>query len=119
MQENCDLMKILRLFGKKYSLSLLYVLSKQPLRYNEIYKVTNRIINPTLLSARLKDMEDLGIISITEKDGKKYLLTDYGEKIKTTVNYLKTELKNDNKHIPEGCSHRNSRCLCEIMKRRR
>jgi DNA-binding HxlR family transcriptional regulator len=87
----CDVLKLLQLLGKKWSIQILYMIDK-PISYNEIKANCENKINPTLLSSRLKSFIKLNLIErkiISEKVI--YIITLSGTRLK---NIISQDLKN-------------------------
>jgi DNA-binding HxlR family transcriptional regulator len=120
MEQCCDFRKILALLGKKYIITLLEILEHENPTFNQIHECTQKIMNPTLLSTRLQDLELLKIInkkSILNKSGKlqiTYSITSEGHQIYKFIKQLRTHLKDMNYDIPDACRLPNSKCICDI-----
>ena len=50
------MLELYKLLGAKWTIPILHNIRKEPITYNEIKRLTNRMINPTILSQRLKDL---------------------------------------------------------------
>ena len=110
-ETECDLAKLYVFFGKRWSHSIFTNLSEKSLSYNEIYAISKRHINPTLLSNRMKDMIRFKLIDIkTEDKRKKYVLTSYGKELKRIFHEIKRWSHKSGYNISEQC--RINDCIC-------
>ena len=107
----CDLAELYSFFGKKWSHSIFTNIGEKPIGYNELYSISRRLINPTLLSNRLKEMIRFKLIDANiENNRKTYVLTLYGKELKKIFHDMKKWSQNSGFNIPDPC--KNSECAC-------
>lgn len=112
-QNTCDIIDIYALLGKKWSVPLLSRFQKDPITFNELDAISNRIINPTLLSDRLKEFVAYGILERKEFKGHHaYALTRRGEELKKVMEQFKHWAMSNKLHIPAICNKIS--CVCEV-----
>lgn len=101
---NCDVLRLYELFGKKWSYGLLHNITEEPKSFNDLHNLSNRKINPTLLSQRLKELESLKLIERKEEDERVfYTITGAGQKLKDIFRDVKDLAQNLNLEMPEKC----------------
>ncbi len=111
--KTCDLIEVYSLLGKKWSVPILSRFGKNPLTFNEIDAIANHIINPTLLSERLKEFIVYGILEKKEHQGHiSYALTVRGEELKAVMGDFKLWALKHKLHLPAVCSKES--CVCEL-----
>ncbi|MFH0874656.1 MAG: winged helix-turn-helix transcriptional regulator [archaeon] len=116
--KKCEFRKMLLFLGKKYSLTLLYVMSDEPIRYNQLFSLFKSNINPTLLSRRLKTMQELRLIKRIIVDNTVfYVQTKNAKSLKNTLDLLKKLMAQENYFVPAICRNVNSRCTCDLLKK--
>ncbi len=88
----CPVAKVTELLGEKWMLLILRELLLGSSRYNEFQRALSRI-SPTLLTKRLKQLENAGIILRKKLQGRKgyeYLLTPVGRELSPIVVHMAT-----------------------------
>ena len=88
----CPVAKVTELLGEKWKLLILRELLLGSSRYNEFQRALSRI-SPTLLTKRLKQLENAGIILRKQQQGRKgyeYLLTPVGRELSPIVVHMAT-----------------------------
>jgi len=88
----CPVAKVTELLGEKWMLLILRELLLGSSRYNEFQRALSRI-SPTLLTKRLKQLENAGIILRKKQQGRKgyeYLLTPVGRELSPIVVHMAT-----------------------------
>ena len=109
--KTCGLNELLSFLGKKWTYSILTHINEDPVTFNRLFSTSKHIINPTLLSNRLKEMVDLKLVKKTEIDGKlSYIITDSGKDLKKIVLDIKDWCDKNGSAIPENC--RGKDCVC-------
>tara|TARA_Y100000310_G_C20299771_1_gene631195 strand:+ start:144 stop:536 length:393 start_codon:yes stop_codon:yes gene_type:complete len=100
----CGMLDLHTLFGKKWTYGLLHNIDENPVNYNRLYTLSNREINPTLLSERLKELVKFKIINRETIDNKIcYSITKEGNKLKELLQQIKDLSKELSCYIPEEC----------------
>ena len=106
--ENCGLIKLNQLLGKKWSLPILHSFIFDEIQtFTQIEKKFKNDIHPTTLSNRLKLFEQFNIIS---RQKNTYKITDFGKLLIKTQYELKLKAKQNSLSIPEECQH--GECIC-------
>ena len=106
--ENCGLIKINQLFGKKWSLPVLHSFIFDEIQsFGQIERKFKKNIHPTILSNRLKSFEQFNIIV---KNRNTYKITTFGKILIKTQGDLKLQTKQNNLSIPAECEH--GECIC-------
>jgi DNA-binding HxlR family transcriptional regulator len=109
--DECQLIKLYGLLGKKWSAPLLHNLSEAPISFNELRRMTHQKINPTLLSRRLQDFVRFRIARKTTADGRiVYTLTREGVELKRLLHEIKRWSIHANYALPAVCAR--GECLC-------
>jgi len=106
--ENCGLIKLSQLLGKKWSLPILHSFIFDEIQtFGQIEKKFRNDIHPTTLSNRLKAFERFNIIL---REQNTYKITAFGKLLIKTQYDLKVKAKQNNLSIPEECEH--GECIC-------
>lgn len=91
MSEQCGVDKTFKLLGNKWSLVVLYYLCTEPRGFNELQRLIDGI-SPKVLSDRLKELIDNGLVSKTvfptNPPTVAYALTDQGRSLKPILDSL-------------------------------
>lgn len=110
----CDLREILRLFGKKWTYPIFTHINKKPISFNQLYSISKHIINPTLLSNRLKDFIKYNLIKKEKVNGRiTYSITPAGRELKDIILKLKSWCVHQDLNIPGKC--RGKECACKSV----
>ena len=94
-QNNCTVFNAAELLGKKWTLPVLYAISKKPgTGFNQLAKSLGTV-RPKMLSGRLKQLEHLGAVQkqsavFRRSDASHYFLTDDGTKLLAAFENIKT-----------------------------
>ncbi|MBN1793127.1 hypothetical protein JW826_05580 [Candidatus Woesearchaeota archaeon] len=113
MVSGCAWNRFYRLIGKKYSVALLNLMTDTPLSYNDLFVLMNRRVNPTLLSFRLKEFENLGVIKkLDSLEG--YVLTKKGAGVRCELNSLREALLASSHSDHKGCFQVAGLCFCDV-----
>ena len=114
--KECELLELYSFLGKKWAFVLLSNISEKPISFNQLNNLSNHLINPTLLSERLKAMIRFKLISKEEVGNRNlYLLTPEGKKLKEILHQLKLWSVENHYNLPNIC--KNSECVCsEVFK---
>jgi len=100
----CDLLDLHSLFGKKWTYGLFYSITLKGSTYNELFTATDKKINETLLSSRLKELMGYNLIKKEIKDGHTcYSSTAFGEKLKKSLMNIKSLIEENGCCTPEQC----------------
>ncbi len=87
-EKTCSLREVLDIIGGKWSMPIIYILSKGKLRFKEIERSVEGI-NTRMLVKELKNMEANGIITrevfATVPPTVEYTLTEKGEKLLPSI----------------------------------
>lgn len=101
----CGIRELYKQLGKRWSLILLHNFNGQPLSFNDLYSITKGRISNSLLSLRIKEFRDLGLITpVDHKNKKKYLLTERGSDLKKILLTIRGWGQNSGLIVPEKCS---------------
>lgn len=103
--KGCDLNCLLKLFGKRWTLLIFDTISKNGATFNQLYISTDRRISPILLSTRIKELYNSGLIS-KAVDGNKYELTALGKGFRMQLVRFRRWCKENGHRIPERCAIR-------------
>ncbi|MBS3136340.1 helix-turn-helix transcriptional regulator [Candidatus Woesearchaeota archaeon] len=107
----CGLIDLYAFLGKKWSFAILSNISHEPISFNKLYSIAGHIVNPTLLSNRLKDMMSLKIIERKSEGGKRrYALSEKGAKLKEHLDRIKIWAVECSYPMPEKC--KKCKCVC-------
>lgn len=108
----CDLLDLHNILGKKWTYGLIYCLIKSDRSYQEIYELTKRKVNETLLSSRIKELSNYGIIDTPIINGKKrYTLSPFGHDLVKHLNSIKGLIEDQGKYTPPRCQGKDcSKC---------
>ena len=110
--QNCGLIRIYGLLGKKWSMPILHsFMSRDRQKYVDIHRRYRKIINPSLLSDRLKSFQMSGIISKDEENV--YSLTRFGRRLVSILHEVKEEAISEDLKIPAVC--RTGICACSRL----
>ena len=110
--EKCQIIDLVHLLGKKWTIELLHSLSYKNLTYNEIIRMID--VNPTLISERLKEMIHFRILMKTEIEGKlSYSLTDKGKSLMNCIHKMREWAENCEYKIPDKCKRGD--CICNLL----
>ena len=111
----CALLDLYGFLGKKWAFVLFSRIDAAPLSYNELQKVSNRLLNPSLLSSRLKEMVALVIVERKIEGGRVvYAATPKGSLLKKAMHAVKVWADDS---LPVQC--RGKACVCETAFRPR
>ncbi|MCD4759278.1 winged helix-turn-helix transcriptional regulator [archaeon] len=114
---DCSLIKLYAFLGKRWTYPLLYNISKSPKSYNNLYMLSKKTINPTLLAERLREFIKFDIIK-RQTIGERvfYSTTKNGEKLKDILNQIRLLSKDLKCYLPKDCKER---CCskCKIFKK--
>lgn len=117
MNHHCYLRKLYDFLGKKYSLTLVHLFSNEAITFNQILRLSKNRINPTLLSQRLKIMQELGLIEIEEENTHvAYILTKQGKELTEHLTNIKKWGIATQTNIPANCKYSPERCTCELLR---
>ncbi|MHA8061488.1 winged helix-turn-helix transcriptional regulator [Aquirufa beregesia] len=87
-EKNCSLKEVLDIIGGKWSMPIIYILSKGKMRFKELERSVEGI-NTRMLVKELKNMEANGIVSrevfATVPPTVEYTLTPKGEKLLPSI----------------------------------
>lgn len=87
-EKTCSLRDVLDIIGGKWSMPIIYILSKGKMRFKELERSVEGI-NTRMLVKELKNMEANGIVSrevfATVPPTVEYTLTDKGEKLLPSI----------------------------------
>tara|TARA_Y100000310_G_C20698277_1_gene827274 strand:- start:5742 stop:6125 length:384 start_codon:yes stop_codon:yes gene_type:complete len=104
IKNECGILDLHRFLGKRWTYSLMHNIGDKPISYNQLYNLNKRIINPTLLSDRLKELTKFNIIKkVSDKNRIYYSITGEGKKLKKLLNDIKNISANLNCKIPDQC----------------
>src|SRR3990172_9357681 len=102
----CSLIELYTFLGRKWSYMLFSSIDSSPVSFNELQALSDKRLNPTLISSRLKKMVHLGIIERKTVNGRVvYAATPKGLKLKEVLHAVKEWSQGT---IPEHC--REMRC---------
>lgn len=112
----CDIIDLYSFLGKKWTFALFSNMSEDPVTFNQLHEMSRHLINPTLLSERLKDMIRFNLVERKIVDGKvSYIITSQGQEFKSILHQIKEWAQRNSMDIPEKC--KNCECVCtEIFK---
>lgn len=112
----CDIIELYSFLGKKWTFALLSNINKDPVTFNQLHETSRHLINPTLLSDRLKEMIRFGIIERKVLEGRvSYLITHQGQELKSILHTIKEWAEKNGMEIPGKC--KNCECVCtEVFK---
>lgn len=107
-----DVLELFKQLGKEWMVLLfLHITSEGPITYNELNRLLNKSISPSLLSMRLKKMQDMKLIERRKLDGRiKYYPTKTGIQLKAKLMGIKDWAVENGYSLPEECSHPNMKC---------
>ncbi|MBR9676252.1 helix-turn-helix transcriptional regulator [Candidatus Woesearchaeota archaeon] len=109
---SCEIIELHGFLGSKWTIPLLHYFEK-PHSFNEINKKTKKLINPTLLSNRLKTFEKFKILKKEVINNKTiYSLTTQGKKLKDVLHEIKDWAITNKLGIPKGCI---DKCECDEL----
>ncbi|MBT4648024.1 helix-turn-helix transcriptional regulator [archaeon] len=112
--KTCGLNSLLDFIGKKWTYSIFTHINDDPITFNKLFSTSKHIINPTLLSSRLKEMVELKIIKKSEIKGKlSYVITDSGKDLKKIILNLKDWCVKNGCVIPDKCKGKD--CICSTV----
>ncbi|MBR9699157.1 helix-turn-helix transcriptional regulator [Candidatus Woesearchaeota archaeon] len=107
----CGILDLYGFLGKKWAFALFSHIDDHPKTFNGLYSISKHLINPTLLSKRLKDMIELKMIKKELKNKKLvYTITPEGEELKGLLHKTKLWCISHHYKIPEKCKH--IQCVC-------
>ncbi|MFW6014170.1 MAG: winged helix-turn-helix transcriptional regulator [Candidatus Nanoarchaeia archaeon] len=100
----CDLIKLHNLVGKKWSVELFHYITNEPVSFNELWRLNDRLASPILISRRLKELQEFKLIK-KEKINKRlvYTITKEGQGLKNVLHLLKKWGIENNYNLPSGC----------------
>ncbi len=101
--EECSLLELYDLLGKKWAYALFFNLDDDPQTFNALQSLSRHRINPTLLSARLQDFVRFGLV-VRAEDGRNvtYRVSEEGKQLKKHLIRIKHWFE-DAGH-KEGCA---------------
>ena len=99
----CDLLKLHHILGRKWTIILILGVQKGKMTFNQLWGHTNKQINKALLSATLKELERLNIITKLKEDKVYYTLAENGGGLISLLNNLKDWCKRNNLEVEEDC----------------
>lgn len=90
-EKSCSLREVLDIIGGKWSMPIIYILSKGKMRFKELERTVEGI-NTRMLVKELKNMEANGILTrevfATVPPTVEYTLTEKGEKLLPSISSL-------------------------------
>ena len=108
---SCQIIKLWKFLGKKWTVALLHNLSKNPVNYNHLLSVFGKKINPTLLSNRLHEFIEFKIVEKVQINGSWYYrITPMGSELKAQLHVIKNLAIKSDYSIPALCTK--NACLC-------
>jgi DNA-binding HxlR family transcriptional regulator len=112
--QECGLRELYKFLGEKWTIYLFSNLSKNPISYNQLNRLSHNSINPTLLSTRLKEFIRLKVVDKKIVKGKwRYIITPNGEELKITMMHMNAWAINDNINPPVICKA--DGCICSTV----
>lgn len=109
---NCDIMKLHKLFGKKWTMLILHRIHLSDVPFNQLKKETKNQITSSNISCTLKELLKYKLIIKTKtKDKLMYGISKQGNELMEMMHLFKEWLIKNNYHIPEEC--KNNSCYCE------
>lgn len=110
----CELIELYKFLGKKWTVPLFHNLKSNPVTYNELNRKTRFLINPTLLSIRIKEFIRFKIVKKSVIDGRiSYTLTKRGLKLKDLLHEIKDLAIKWDYNIPDKCKQ--GICICDTL----
>ena len=64
---NCELLDLFKFLGEKWTVPLFLNIKETKITYNDLNRVSHNVINPTLLSKRIKSLVKFKIVKILYK----------------------------------------------------
>ncbi len=110
--EECEVIALYEFLGKKWTITLLHNLGSEPLSYNDLRHLTHHLVNPTLLSQRLKGFVAFKVVTKSTM-GKNtfYTLTPRGTMLKAHLHRIKWWAIEAEYRMPAKC--RQGICVCD------
>ena len=103
-KKECDVLKLYKLLGKKWTIELFFNIDDDPASYNQLFSLFGHTISPTLLSKRLKELSDFNLINKKNVSWKNlYIITTKGEELKNIILKSKIWLYSYENNIPKEC----------------
>ncbi|MBN2142410.1 winged helix-turn-helix transcriptional regulator [Candidatus Woesearchaeota archaeon] len=115
MVQDCVWNSFYKLIGKKYTLVLIELVNEKNRSYNELLLYSKRMINPTLLASRLKELTHIGLL--TKNTAGKYKITSKGKKVCEQLTVLNSILLSDLHSPYPVCMYNKMKCFCDILHR--
>jgi len=113
--KKCELIDLYSFMGKKWTFAMLTNIGTNPITYNEMYSLSKHLINPTLLSNRLKDMIKFNLIKKENINCKTtYTITPEGRKLKEILHQIKLWSIENNYNLPDKCRYNAQNCECNL-----
>lgn len=102
----CSVIALHELLGKAWTYSLLFTLSSNPKRFNELWRASGRRINQSLLSSRLSELESFGLVERSEDESHvSYAITERGERLKQLLDEIRSFAKERDPTLCESCEN--------------
>ncbi|AJF61752.1 TPA: helix-turn-helix transcriptional regulator [Candidatus Woesearchaeota archaeon] len=108
--EHCDLIELFDFLGKKWAFMVFSNIDENGKSFNELHNLMGKKINQTLLSERLKKMQEFGIV---RKQDDYYHLTNSGRELKVILHRVKDWSITNTLVIPDKCHGKE--CVCHVI----
>ena len=102
-KKHCELLALYSLLGNKWTLPLLFELGREPLSFNDLRKRTKNMINTTLLSQTLQELQRYKVLLIEEKERRVYSLSAEGVALLRMLSNLKHWAERNTLCVGEQC----------------
>ena len=113
--KKCELIDLYSFLGKKWTFAMFTKIDTTPITYNELYSLSRHLINPTLLSNRLKRMIKFNLIKRAKVNNKiTYSITPEGKKLKGLLHPIKAWSIENSYNLPSKCKFNSINCKCGL-----